>query len=77
MHRVSRLFRQAAPLLLVLVACGGKTKPKNISAPPQRSGSSLAQVEAKFNDYAPTLSADGTKVLFLSGRDAQPGQPTL
>lgn len=56
--------------LALSAGCGGSKKTKNISVPPQRDGNSFSAVVPKYNDNAPSLSADGTKVVFLSGRES-------
>lgn len=66
-----------ALLAFTAAGCGGKSKAKDISTEPQRQGSELSAVDVKFNDFQPELSSDGTKVIFISGRDSVAGSPTF
>ena len=60
------------PLILLVtfgVACGGKSQSRDISQPPIRTGGKLESVPVAFFDLSPKISADGTKLTFISGRD--------
>lgn len=54
---------------LILSACGGKKKETIITNPPMRQGEKLGQVDLKWVDVEPVLSADGQKLVFISGRE--------
>ncbi len=55
--------------LFTLAACDNKKKADAVSELPQRSGSLIVSTSVKFNDVKPTLSSDGTRLVFVSGRD--------
>ncbi len=59
-----------------LCGCGGSDKKTEEQADPERSGSALDSLPIKFNDFAPSLSADGSRVLFISGRASGDGTAT-
>lgn len=54
---------------LILGACGGTKKETVQANPPLRQGEKLGQVDLKWVDVEPVLSADGQKVVFVSGRE--------
>lgn len=54
---------------LLLGACGGSTKETIKVNPPLRQGQKLGQVDIKWVDVEPVLSADGQKIVFISGRE--------
>lgn len=70
-----RLQRSSLALLcglaMSLAACDKSTSKRNISEPPLRAGAPLTKIAARYIDHKPTLSADGTRVVFLSGRESQ------
>jgi len=75
----SRALSSAALVTLALAAgsCGGKSVKRNIAEDPQRGGGTLEPISARFNDLKPSLSRDGTRFVFVSGRDATDTAPTL
>lgn len=55
---------------LLLTACGGETKKRDISEEPLRAGGLLEPISIVYNDSLPALSADGTRLVFVSGRQS-------
>jgi len=51
-------------------SCGKKSTKKPIIDPPQRSGTAFVSYSLKYTDQKPALNADGTKLVFISGRDS-------
>jgi hypothetical protein len=51
-------------------ACGKKSTKDTVIEPPQRSGTSFVSYSLKYTDQKPALNADGTKLVFISGRDS-------
>jgi hypothetical protein len=58
-----------------LAACGGSHSTRDISEPPQRGGSELETVSARYTDYKPSIDAAGDAVVFISGRAADAADP--
>lgn len=54
---------------VMLSACGGGSSRDDVKESPIRTGGQLESIPIKYYDVAPSLSADGLKVVFLSGRD--------
>jgi len=52
----------------LLTGCGGGTSTKASPVPSQRNGRSIVSVTRQFIDLAPSISADGTRITFVSGR---------
>lgn len=52
-----------------MVACPGENRTREISTEPNRSGEPLESVSSRYADNRPSISADGTKIVFSSGRD--------
>ena len=60
----------SAVLSLSMAGCGATTTTEPPAVDSQRSGSSLETFGPKYNDSKPILSADGTHIVFISGRDS-------
>lgn len=54
---------------MLLTACGGKKEQTVETNPPLRQGQKLGPVDIKLVDVEPSLSADGQKIVFVSGRE--------
>ena len=57
-------------LALTMTACGGKKRSQKDLDDPERGGSALEPISFRYADTKPTVSSDGTKVVFVSGRDS-------
>ena len=57
--------------------CGKKRSTVPSDLEPQRNGGELTEIGVKFTDLRPSLAADGTKVVFVSGRDSTDDTATL
>ncbi len=64
-----KLLSRLLILGMVLAACGGKKEKTVETIPPVRQGQKLGPVDIKFVDVEPSLSADGQKIVFVSGRE--------
>jgi hypothetical protein len=64
------ILSKFCPILLLLVtACSGSSTPDDDPDEPERRGQQVNPVELTLLDKDPALSADGSRVVFLSGRD--------
>lgn len=61
----------------IVVACDRERVSREISEPPLRAGSPTATIEVQYLDDRPALNADGTKLVFLSGRGSSPESSIL
>ncbi|MGE0173912.1 MAG: TolB family protein [Oligoflexales bacterium] len=68
MHRNS-LSRFYLILLLIVTACDESSTSKEDPQEPERRGQTVNPVEFGLLDIDPSISADGSKIVFLSGRD--------
>lgn len=57
-------------LALGVVACGGNKKTHKDLHEPSRGGAALEPISFRFADNKPSLDSDGTKLVFVSGRDS-------
>jgi hypothetical protein len=68
------LNQLALALVSVAVAASLGCSKKRTTAPsdlePQRNGGELTEIGVQFTDLRPVLAADGTKVVFVSGRES-------
>lgn len=66
----------AAGMLVAIIAvsvsaCGKKSTRKTAIEPPQLSGTAFASYSLKYTDKNPVLSADGARLVFVSGRGSE------
>ena len=62
-----------AVCLMVISGCSRDKRTNAISVDPARSGSELINTESKYFDGLPSISDDGSLVVFVSGRDSITG----
>src|SRR5687768_11692231 len=72
-----KLLTSAALCALIFAGCDRSRSTRQISEPPQRAGSPLVPIQTKYVDERPSLSADGTRVVFASGRQSEDTKPIL
>lgn len=56
-------------LLFLGTGCGGNSSSGPVTNPTQRTGRTVVSVEKKYVDQQPSLSADGSKMIYVSGKD--------
>ncbi len=57
-------------LALTMAACGGNKRPHKDLDDPERGGAALEPISFRYADNKPSVSSDGTKIVFVSGRDS-------
>lgn len=63
--------------VLITVGCDRSRSTREISEPPLRAGSPMVPINNIYVDDHPSISADGTRVVFVSGRASAEGRSTL
>jgi hypothetical protein len=73
-----RLYHAVCALVtLAIVGCGGSSSDSSDEVDPQLAGSSIDPVDVAFADNGASLSADGQRVVFVTGRESTPDAPVL
>lgn len=57
-------------LALSVSACGGNKRSQKDLDDPVRAGANLEPISFRFADQKPSVNGDGTKIVFVSGRDS-------
>ncbi len=73
MSNIIEKIQKMTVLMAVVVgatACGKKSTKDTVIEPPQRSGTAFVSYSLKYTDQKPAFNADGTKLVFISGRDS-------
>jgi hypothetical protein len=71
MPRVALFPLLVAALVAAASACGKKSSKKSVIDPPQRSGTAFVSYSLKYTDENPSFNSDGTRLVFISGRDSE------
>ena len=82
-YNMSNIMKKIQKIALLITiasgatACGKKSTKDTVIEPPQRSGTSFVSYSLKYTDQKPALNADGTKMVFISGRDSNEDNAVL
>jgi hypothetical protein len=75
----SRLYHVvcAAVAMPLIVACGGTDSDTIDEVDPQVGGSPIESVDVSFADSHPSISSDGQRIVYVTGRESTPDVPVL